>query len=137
MTSLIVFAFRLVTGVVTLFVTWFVLDKIHDRNTEIIVSSIGLLYSFIFMVSRRFQYFGLTIFSSFGRTRSFVQDLPYDRLLHDDLAESSGGNHTYLNVVFASLIELLCLFRLFTSLMNQGWDTLSEPLRRILSSAPF
>lgn len=116
---------------------WFVLDSIHDRNTEIIVSAIGLLYAFIFMISRRMQYFGLTIFSFFGRTTSYIQNIPYDRTLWEDIGLQAGGQHLYLNAIFSALIELLCLFRLFTSLSGRGWGALSEPIRAILHSAPF
>jgi len=51
MFSALVVLFRLVAGLVILAGTWFVFDKIHDRNTEIIVATIGLLYSFIFIIS--------------------------------------------------------------------------------------
>ena len=136
MKSFIVFVFRLVAGVVSLFVTWFVFDNIHDRNTEIIVSIIGLLYAFVFLISRRFQYFGLSIFSFFGRTSSYVQSMPYDHVLPDEIA-AHRGHHLYLNVLFASLIEVLCLFRLFTSLLNHGWGLLSDPIHKLLAAAPF
>src|SRR5271168_1131257 len=68
MIGALVFLFRIIVGLVILAATWFVFDRIQDRNTEIIVATIGLLYSFVFIVSRRLQYFGLTIFSFFGRT---------------------------------------------------------------------
>ena len=83
MFSALVVLFRLVAGLVILAGTWFVLDTIHDRNTEIIVATIGLLYSFIFIVSGRLQYFGLTVFSFFGRTSSYVQKIPYDDMLRN------------------------------------------------------
>ncbi len=44
MFSVLVVVFRLVAGFVILAGTWFVFDQIHDRNTEIIVATIGLLY---------------------------------------------------------------------------------------------
>ena len=62
MIGALVFMFRIIVGIVILAGTWFVFDNIHDRNTEIIMATIGLLYSFIFIISRRLQYFGLTIF---------------------------------------------------------------------------
>jgi hypothetical protein len=34
-------------------------------------------------------------------------------------------------------IEILCLYRLFSSLLGRGWDTLSEPIRTLLHSANF
>lgn len=136
MISLGMFLVRLIGGLIVLSVVWFVLDTINDRNTEIIVATIGLLYSFIFMTSRRLQYFGLTIFSFFGRTSSYVRHVPYDQVLRDEVGlQHPAGRHLYLNVVFAALIEILCLFRLFASLLGHGWETLSAPIQSILHSA--
>ena len=137
MRSVIVLIFRFIAGIIMLGAIWVVFDKIHDRNTEIIVSMIGLLYAFIFMISRRMQYFGLTIFSFFGRTRSYIQNIPYDGTLREDIGLQSSGQHLYLNAIFSALIELLCLFRLFTSLLGRGWGALSDPIRAFLHSAPF
>src|SRR5271168_2283897 len=136
MIGALVFLFRIIVGLVILAATWFVFDRIQDRNTEIIVATIGLLYSFIFIVSRRLQYFGLTIFSFFGRSSSYIRHLPYDQILRDEAGiHPSAGRHLYLNVVFAALIEILCLFRLFASLLGRGWETLSAPLHSLLHSA--
>jgi hypothetical protein len=137
MFSALVVLFRLVAGLVILAGAWFVFDQIHDRNTEIIVATIGLLYSFVFIVSGRLQYFGLTVFSFLGRTASYVQKIPYDHVMHDEVGLRTPRGFTFLNVLFAALIELLCLFRLFSSLLGRGWDTLSEPLRTLLQSAKF
>jgi hypothetical protein len=137
MIGLLVFLFRLIAGLVILFLTWFVLDNIHDRNTEIIMATIGLLYSYIFIISGRLQYFGLTIFSFFGRTSSYVQKVPYDHMLREEVGVRPGRQYTFLNVLFAALIEILCLIRLFSSLMDRGWDILSEPIRTLLHSANF
>jgi hypothetical protein len=137
MTSVVVFVSRVAIGLIVIFVTWFVFDSIHDRNTEIIVSAIGLLYAFIFMVTRRLQYFGLTLFSFFGRTVSYIRDVPYDQVMQDEVGLRSGGRHLYLNAIFAALIEIICLFRLFTSLLGRGWATLSEPMHTLLHSAQF
>jgi len=137
MLSLIMFVIRLIGGLLVLFVIWFVLDTIHDRNTEIIVSTIGLLYAFIFMISRRLQYFGLTIFSFFGRAGAHVQNVPYDQALREEVGMPARGRHLYLNVIFAALIEILCLFRLFASLLGRGWDALSAPIHGLLQSAPI
>ena len=137
MVSAIVFVGRLVGGLLAVFLVWFVLDNIHDRNTEIIVSVIGLEYAFIFLVSRRLQYFGLTIFSFFGRTASYVHGLPPDQVVRDEAGLGSGGRHHYLNVLFAALIEILCLFRLFSSLTGRGWQILSDPVHDVLRSANF
>jgi hypothetical protein len=137
MIGALVFLFRIVVGLVILAGTWFVFDQIHDRNTEIIMATIGLLYSFIFIISRRLQYFGLTIFSFFGRTASYVQKIPYDHVMHDEVGLQAPGGYTFVNVLFAALIEILCLFRLFSSLLSRGWDTVFEPIRTLLHSANF
>jgi hypothetical protein len=134
MFSALVVLFRLVAGLVILAGTWFVFDTIHDRNTEIIVATIGLLYSFIFIVSGRLQYFGLTVFSFFGRTSSYVQKIPYDHMMHDEVGLQKPRGSTFLNLIFAALIELLCLFRLFSSLLGRAWGTLSEPIRTLLDT---
>ena len=134
MFSALVVLFRLAAGLVILAGTWFVFDKIHDRNTEIIVATIGLLYSFIFIISGRLQYFGLTVFSFFGRTSSYVQKIPYDHMMRDEVGLRNPRGSTFLNIIFAALIEMLCLFRLFSSLLGRGWDTLSEPIRTVLDT---
>jgi hypothetical protein len=134
MFSALVVLFRLVAGLVILAATWFVFDNIHDRNTEIIIATIGLLYCFIFVISGRLQYFGLTIFSFFGRTSSYVQKIPYDHVMGDEVGLRNPGASTFLNLIFAALIEILCLFRLFSSLLGRGWDILSEPIRTIIST---
>ena len=135
--GVVVFLIRIVLGIVMLFAIWFVFDRIHDRNTEIIVSNIGLLYAFIFLISRRMQYFGLTIFSFFGRTASYIQSVPYDQIMQEEVGFPAGGPHLYLNAIFSALIEILCVFRLFTSLLDRGWGTLSEPINAVLHSASF
>src|ERR1700683_2972957 len=112
MFSALVVLFRLVAGLVILGGRGCVFDTIHDRNTEIIVATIGLLYSFIFIVSGRLQYFGLTVFSFFGRTSSYVQKIPYDHMMHDEVGLQKPRGSTFLNLIFASLIDLLCLFSL-------------------------
>jgi hypothetical protein len=134
MFSALVFLFRLVAGLVILLATWFVFDRIHDRNTEIIMATIGLLYCFIFIISGRLQYFGLTVFSFFGRTSSYVQKIPYDHAMRDELGLRTSPGSTFLNVIFAALIEILCLFRLFSSLLGLGWDRMSEPIRMVLNT---
>ena len=138
MLSALVVLFRIVAGLVILAGAWFVFDNIHDRNTEIIVATIGLLYSFIFIISGRLQYFGLTVFSFFGRTSSYVQKIPYDHVMRDEVGLQTPRSFTFLNVLFAALIEILCLFRLFssllgrTSLLGRAWEALSEPIRSVL-----
>jgi hypothetical protein len=134
MFSALVVLFRLAAGVVILAGTWFVFDNIHDRNTEIIVATIGLLYSFIFIISGRLQYFGLTVFSFFGRTSSYVQKIPYDHMMRDEVGLRDPRGSTFLNIIFVALIEVLCLFRLFSSLLGRGWDLLSDPIRIVLNT---
>jgi hypothetical protein len=56
-------------------------------------------------------------------------------MLRDEVGLRSGERYTVLNVLFAALIEILCLIRLFSSLLGRGWDTLSEPIRTLLHSA--
>jgi hypothetical protein len=137
MIGALVFLFRIVIGLIILAVTWFVFDNIHDRNTEIIMATLGLLYTFIFVISRRLQYFGLTVFSFFGRTSSYIQKVPYDHVINDEVGLRAPGGYTLVNVLFAALVEILCLIRLFSSLLGRGWDTLSEPIRTLLHSANF
>jgi hypothetical protein len=137
MIGALVFLFRIIVGLVVLAGTWFVFDNIHDRNTEIIMATIGLLYSFIFIISRRLQYFGLTIFSFFGRTSSYVQRIPYDHVMRDEVGLRAPGGFTFINVLIAALIEILCLYRLFSSLLGRGWETLSEPIHALLRTANF
>ena len=134
MFSALVVLFRLIAGLVILVGTWFVFDTIHDRNTEIIVATIGLLYSFIFIVSGRLQYFGLTVFSFFGRTSSYVQKIPYDDMMRDEVGLRKPRGSTFINLIFAALIEVLCLFRLFSSLLGRGWDTLAEPIHTVVNT---
>jgi len=143
MFSALVALFRIVAGLVILAGAWFVFDNIHDRNTEIIMATIGLLYSFIFIISGRLQYFGLTVFSFLGRTSSYVQKIPYDHVMREEVGLHTRRDFTFLNVIFAALIELLCLFRLFSSLLGpasvlgRAWETLSEPIRTLLHSINF
>jgi hypothetical protein len=134
MFSALVVLFRLAVGLVILAATWFVFDNIHDRNTEIIMATIGLLYTFIFVISGRLQYFGLTVFSFFGRTASYVQKIPYDDMMRDEVGLRTPRSSTFLNIVFAALIEILCLFRLFSSLLGRGWDSFSEPIRALVGA---
>ena len=132
MRSIIAFLVRFLVGLATLFIVWFVLDTIRDRNTEIVVSTIGILYIFVFQLSGRQQYFGLTVFSFLGRTNSYVRKVPYDQILRDEIGLEPLGRHLYLNVIFAALVELLCLVRLFSSLLGSGWHPLSDPIHRLL-----
>jgi hypothetical protein len=89
------------------------------------------------MISRRLQYFGLTVFSFFGRAGSYTRNAPYDQMLRDEVGHHHPGGHLYLNVLFAALIEILCLFRLFSSLTGRWWNLLSDPILNLLHSARF
>ena len=135
MVSALVFVLRLMAGFVVLALCWFVLDRIHDRNTEIIVSAIGLNYVFVFLISRRLDYFGLSVFSFFGRTVSYIQHIPHDQVLREEIGGDSRGRHLYLNLLFAALVEILCVFRLLTSLLRHGWDILSDPINTLIGNA--
>jgi hypothetical protein len=137
MRSILVFIGRAIAGLITLFAFWFVFDNIHDRNTEIIISTIGLMYVYIFVISRRMEYFGLTIFSIFGRTSAFMQKLPYDQIVRDEVGVKPRHRHVYLNIIFAALVEILCLYRLFSSLLGRGWGLLADPIHSVLQSAQF
>ena len=68
-------------------------------------------------------------------TASYVQRIPYDHVMRDEVGLRAPGEYTFLNVLFAALIEILCLYRLFSSLLGRGWDTLSELIRALLHSA--
>ena len=135
MRSLIVFILRLVGGLIVLSAVFFVLDTIKDRNTEIIVSTLGLMYGFLFHVSGRLQYFGLTVFTFLGRTTAHIRKEPYDHLLRGEIGLEPISRHLYLNAIFAAVIELLCLFRLFSSLLGMGWNMLSDPIHHFVQMA--
>jgi hypothetical protein len=55
--------------------------------------------------------------------------------MRDEVGLRTPRGSTFLNVLFAALIEILCLFRLFSSLLGWGWDRLSEPIRMLLQLA--
>lgn len=135
MYSAFVLSYRVVAGLAVLFFIWFVFDRIHDRNTEIIAAILGLQYSFVFLISRRLEYFGLSIFSFFGRSVSYIQRMPYDEILRNEVGMQTTGRHLYLNILFAALTELLCVFRLLTSLVGQGWHALSDQVNVVIN--PF
>jgi hypothetical protein len=63
-----------------------------------------------------------------------VQKIPYDHMMRDEVGLRNPGASTFLNLIFAALIEILCLFRLFSSLLGRGWDTVSEPIRTAVST---
>lgn len=128
---------RFVAGIASVAFVTFVLDAIHDRNTEIVVSCIGLLYCFIFVISRRIQYFGLTIFSIFGLTASTLAGEPYDQLLRSEVGLAPKRGFTVLTLLFVAVIELLLLFRLVTSLIGAGWRHIAGPIQSAIQSPYF
>ena len=137
MISLFVFIGRVVVGAITLAAFWFVFDTIHDRNTEVIVSCMGLLFAFIFMFSSRAQIFRLSVLSFLEQTAAYTQKLPYDDLTRDDIGSVLRGKRLYLNVIFAALVNMLCLYRLFSSLIGSGWGLLADPVHSALQSGLF
>jgi hypothetical protein len=134
MFSILTFLGRTVAGIAVLLFAWFVFDNIHDRNTEILAALIGIQYSFIFLISRRLEYFGLSAFSLFGRTVSYIRKMPYDHVLREEVGLSTRGRHLYLNVLFAALLELLCVYRLLSSLIGQGWRETSDPIHELIET---
>ena len=134
MFSVGIFWEELSRALAVLFFAWFVFDTIHDRNTEILAALIGLQYSFIFLVSRRLEYFGLSAFSLFGRTVSYIRKMPYDNVLREEVGLTTRGRHLYLNVLFAALLELLCVYRLIASLIGHGWRETSDPIHEFIET---
>ncbi len=128
---------RFVIGIISLIVVLLVLDFIHDRNTEIVVACLGLLYGFIFVTSRRWQYYGLNTMSLFGVTVSWLDSAPHDQATRERLKLPLGRSYVVMSIVFAVLVELLCAFRLLTSLIGHGWDRLSGPLHVVLDWPPL
>ncbi|HEX9169596.1 MAG TPA: hypothetical protein VF886_11830 [Roseiarcus sp.] len=57
--------------------------------------------------------------------------------MRDEVGLRTPGGFTFLNVLFAALIEILCLYRLFSSLLGRGWEFLSDPIRTLLHSGNF
>jgi NhaP-type Na+/H+ or K+/H+ antiporter len=129
MPNFIAFVVRLIVGVASLVVVFLALDAIHDRNVEIVVACIGLSYCFTFVISRRWQYYGLSAVSLFGMTVSWVDAQPYDQAIRQPLRLPTWRSFVIVSIVFASLVELLCGYRLLTSLLGHGWERLAAPLR--------
>ena len=128
MTNFIAFLVRVLVGAASIVISWWVLDNLHDRNTEIIVACIGLTYCFTFVISRRWQYYGLNTVSLFGMTVSWVSSEPYDQATRQQLNLPMKRSFVVVSIFFAALIELLCAYRLLTSLIGHGWERLA-PLR--------
>ncbi|HXT05722.1 MAG TPA: hypothetical protein VN715_02150 [Roseiarcus sp.] len=135
MNNFLAISARLAVGAASLAVSFLVLDAIHDRNTEIIVACLGLSYCFTFVVSRRWQYYGLTAVSLFGMTVSWVNSEPYDQATRSSLNLPTHRSYVRVSMFFAALVELLCAYRLLTSLLGHGWERLAAPLRPLLDIA--
>jgi hypothetical protein len=132
MSNFIALVVRLIVGALSVCVTFVALDAIHDRNTEIVVACIGLTYCFTFVISRRWQYYGLNAVSLFGVTVSWLDAEPFDEGTRRPLKLPTKRSFVVLSIVFAALVELLCAYRLTTSLIGHGWERLAAPLRPLL-----
>src|SRR5436309_13426562 len=108
MNNFIAVVVRLLVGAVSVLVSFLVLDAIHDRNTEILVACIGLTYCFTYVISRRWQYYGLNAVSLFGMTVSWVSSEPYDAATRQQLHMPMKRSYVVVSIVFAALVELLC-----------------------------
>ena len=132
MIDLISIPIRFVVGLLSVVAAWLVLDNIHDRNTEIVVSCLGLFYCFVFVISRRWQYYGLNTISLFGITVSWLDRVAHDQATREQLKLPLRRSYVVVSIAFAAVIELLCAYRLLTSLVGHGWERLSGPLRAAL-----
>ena len=135
MSTLFGFLLRLIVGGASVAISILVLDAIHDRNTEIVVACLGLTYCFTFVISRRWQYYGLNAVSLFGVTVSWVTSEPFDQSTRDQLNMPRSRSYAVLSIFFAALVELVCAYRLLTTLLGHGWDRLAAPLRPLLDNA--
>jgi hypothetical protein len=129
MSNVIALSVRLIVGALSLVATFLALDAIHDRNTEILVACVGLSYGFTFVISRRWQYYGLNAVSLFGMTVSWLAAEPFDEGTRRPLKLPTRRSFVVLSIVFASAVELLCAYRLLTSLLGHGWERLAALLR--------
>jgi hypothetical protein len=132
MSNVLALIARLILGVASILIAFLVLDNIHDRNTEIIVACLGLGYCFNFVISRRWQYYGLNAVSLFGMTVSWVSAEPYDHATRQPLNLPMKRSYVVVSIFFAAVVELLCAFRILMSLLGHGWDRLATPLHALL-----
>ena len=91
-----------------------------------VVACLGLSYCFTFVISRRWQYYGLNAVSLFGMTVSWVDSEPRS----GDAQPAQPADEARLcrvSIVFAALVELLCAYRLLTSLLGHGWSGRRAP----------
>ncbi len=132
MTNAIAFLLRLIVGAVSVVVSFVVLDAIHDRNTEIVVACVGLAYCFTFVISRRWQYYGLNVVSLFGMTVSWVNAEPFDSATRQQVNMPMKRSYVVVSIFFAAVVEMLCAYRLLASLLGHGWERLGAPLRPLI-----
>jgi hypothetical protein len=132
MTDVVAIVVRVIVGALSVVAAFAVLDAIRDRNTEIVVACIGLSYCFTFVISRRWQYYGLNAVSLFGMTVSWLDSEPHDQGTRQALKLPTRRSFVLVSIVFASLVELVCAYRLLTSLLGHGWERLAAPLRPLL-----
>ena len=132
MSNIVAIVVRVIVGAVSVVAAFAVLDAIRDRNTEIVVACIGLSYCFTFVISRRWQYYGLNAVSLFGMTVSWLDSEPHDQGTRQTLKLPTQRSFVVVSIAFASLIELVCAFRLLTSLLGHGWERLAAPLRLLV-----
>ena len=116
---------RVVVGALSVIATFLVLDAIHDRNTEIVVAGLGMGYCLTFVISRRWQYYGLNVVSLFGMTVSWLNAQPFDEAVRGRVNMPTARSFVVVSLVFAALVELLCGYRLLTSLLGHGWERLA------------
>ena len=136
MSNVIAFVLRLIVGAASLAAAFLALDAIHDRNTEIVVACVGLAYCFTFVISRRWQYYGLNAVTLFGVTVSWLNSEPFDEGARTRLNMPIRRSYVLVSILFASLVELMCAYRLLTSLIGHGWDRLALPLRPWFAAIP-
>jgi hypothetical protein len=122
---------RLIIGALSVLASLLVLDQIHDRNTEIIVACIGLAYCFTYVISRRWQYYGLNAVSLFGMTVSWINAEPFDAGVRQQVNLPAKRSLAILSIFFAVIVELICAYRLLTSLIGHGWERLAAPAQAL------
>ena len=137
MTHFVAGVVRLIVGVLSIAAAIFVLDQIHDRNTEIIVACIGLSYGSTFIISRRWQYYGLNAVSLFGMTVSWVNTEPFDAGVRQHLDLPTKRSMAVLSIFFTVVVELVCAYRLLTSLLGHGWERLAAPAHSLFDVPAF
>lgn len=120
---------RIVLGVGALLLAWATFDRIHDRQTEIAVSCIGLTYCLLGAMSRRWQYFGFSLLVLAGAAAARFRDEPYDMALREETGLGMKRGIVIVTQGVLAAMAALCVFRLVTSLAGHGWDAAWTSLR--------